>query len=105
METLLTESMISDFSSSLLQGSSSGSVLLKLRGNFRQNGTQLELIEYHAPTDGSLFRSPRIDHWRRQIIEMCHVSRRQCGMASQDNTRNHGVAILAWTALHFSGSH
>jgi hypothetical protein len=48
METLLTESMISDFSSSLLQGSSSGSVLLKLRGNFRQNGTQLELIEYHA---------------------------------------------------------
>jgi hypothetical protein len=49
METLLTESMISNFSSSgLLLGTSSGSVLLKLRGNFRQNGTQLELIEYHG---------------------------------------------------------
>src|ERR1700730_18102019 len=54
METLLTESMICSFSSSgLLQGSSlrelsSGSFSMKLRGNFRQNGTQLELTEYHA---------------------------------------------------------
>src|SRR5580700_7990409 len=49
METLLTESMISSFSSSgLLLGTSSGSVLLKLRGNFRQNGTQLTSLEYHA---------------------------------------------------------
>jgi hypothetical protein len=48
METLLTESMISN---SLLQGfyreACSGNFFLKLRGNFRQNGTQLELIEYH----------------------------------------------------------
>jgi hypothetical protein len=49
METLLTESMISGFSSSALRlGSASGSVHLKLRGNFRQNGTQLVEIEYHA---------------------------------------------------------
>jgi hypothetical protein len=49
METLLTESMISSFSSSgLLQESLFRKLSLELRGNFRQNGTQLELIEYHA---------------------------------------------------------
>jgi hypothetical protein len=54
METLLTDSMISVFSSSgLLLEASSGSLLreafsLKTAGNFRQNGTQLELIEYHV---------------------------------------------------------
>jgi hypothetical protein len=50
MDTLLTESMISGFSYSalLLREAASGSVVLKLRGNFRQNSTQLVLIEYHA---------------------------------------------------------
>src|SRR5271154_5654539 len=59
METLLTESMICCFSSSvLLQGSlfrklslleaSSGTA-----GNFRQNGTQLELLGYHAARSDS----------------------------------------------------
>src|ERR1017187_1035068 len=48
METLLTESMISSFSSSgLLPGSFTGPA-----GNFRHNGTQLVLIEYHAPRCG-----------------------------------------------------
>lgn len=36
METLLTESMISC------------ATLFRTAGNFRQDGTQLELIEYHA---------------------------------------------------------
>jgi hypothetical protein len=35
----------------LLQGSFFGSFLLELRGNFRQNGTQLALLEYHARLD------------------------------------------------------
>jgi hypothetical protein len=53
METLLTESMVSGFSSSaLLQGSSfrklSSGSFSETAGNFRQNGTQLELLEYHA---------------------------------------------------------
>jgi hypothetical protein len=53
MDTLVTESMISCFSSSGFYGeASSGSFLLEafleLRGNFRQNGTQLVLLEYHA---------------------------------------------------------
>jgi hypothetical protein len=55
METLLTESMIFDSSSGLLQGSFSGSFLLAssgTAGEFRQNGTQLESIEYHARGDG-----------------------------------------------------
>jgi hypothetical protein len=50
MDTLLTESMISGFSSfGFFREASSGSFLLELRGNFRQNGTQLVILEYHAP--------------------------------------------------------
>jgi hypothetical protein len=47
--------MIFDSSSGLLQGSFSGSFLLAssgTAGEFRQNGTQLESIEYHARGDG-----------------------------------------------------
>jgi hypothetical protein len=56
MDTLLTESMISGFSSSgFYREASSGSFLLELfpgtAGNFRQNGTQLVLLEYHARRD------------------------------------------------------
>src|ERR1017187_2570588 len=49
METLLTESMISSFSSSgLLLGSFFRKRSSETAGNFSQNRTQLELIEYHA---------------------------------------------------------
>jgi hypothetical protein len=54
METLLTESMILYFLffwaafRKLPEGAFFWKLFLKLRGNFRQNGTQLELIEYHA---------------------------------------------------------
>jgi hypothetical protein len=52
METLLTESMISNFSSSgLLLGSFLRKRSSETAGDFRQNGTQLELIEYHAEAD------------------------------------------------------
>src|ERR1700693_4213126 len=48
METLLTESMISGCSSSGLQlGNFFRKRFSETAGNFRQNGTQLELIEYH----------------------------------------------------------
>jgi hypothetical protein len=57
METSLTESMIGCFSSSgllfsgLLQGSFFRKSFSETAGNFRQNGTQLELIEYHGVVD------------------------------------------------------
>jgi hypothetical protein len=44
METLLTESMICGFSSLGFFGEASS----RPAGNFRQNGTQLEFIEYHG---------------------------------------------------------
>jgi hypothetical protein len=39
------------FSSGFYREASSGSLLLELRGNFRQNGTKLVLLEYHASLD------------------------------------------------------
>jgi hypothetical protein len=56
MDTLLTESMISGSlllasTGKLLQEAFFWNFFLELRGNFRQNGTQLVLLEYHACLD------------------------------------------------------
>jgi hypothetical protein len=54
METLLTESMISSFSiflastGKLLQEALFWKLFSETAGEFPPNGTQLELIEYHA---------------------------------------------------------
>src|SRR6266478_5812607 len=96
METLLTESMICF------------ATLLRTAGNFRQDGTQLELIEYHAGVFVPLSSdacSPRIDQGRRDIVEMRNVTRSQCGMAGEDNSSNHRVPQFARTTLKFSRGH
>lgn len=84
MDTLLTESMISGFSSSgfydfwLLQGSSGPA------GNFRQNGTQLVLLEYHA-------RPPEADGTLCPFALELEVSRRSARTA---------VSARGWEQTH-----
>jgi len=79
MDTLLTESMISGFSSLGLlrsgfyrEASSEAffwKLLLELRGNFRQNGTQLVLLEYHAALPVLLFCQTRVGHGYGGVTE------------------------------------
>src|SRR5580658_9299045 len=73
METLLTESMIGC------------AILLRTAGNFRQNGTQLELIEYHARC-----RS----HGHQALV--AHGSTRVADTSSKCETLR--VARVAWRA-------
>src|SRR5271156_1422782 len=108
METLLTESMGSGFSSSaLLLGSFFRKRSSETAGNFRQNGTQLVVnrISRWSFMVRSGARSPRINQGRRDIIEVRDIAGRQCGMAGEKDSSDHRVAQFAGTALNFSRRH
>jgi hypothetical protein len=98
MDTLLTESMISSFSSSGLRflgfyrEASSGSFLLETAGNFRQNGTQLELIEYHAG---------RVRRGDQELAVQGSMS----GAEMSSKSRMLRVASVAWRDENDSGDH
>src|SRR5258706_2021481 len=104
METLLTESMSSDFSISAL-----------LQGSFFRNCGEFPPKRYAAGTNrisrwSSIARSsgacgPRIDEGRRDIVKVPDISRSQGRTARENNSSDHRVAHLARTALYFSGGH
>src|SRR5271165_3617251 len=110
METLLTESMVSSFSSSvLLQGSSlrklsSGSVS-GTAGEFppKRYAAGVNRIS-RAPLIVRL-SSPWIDYRRREVVKVRQVSSRQGRVARKNDPCDHRVAQLARAALDFPRSH
>src|ERR1022692_1747266 len=92
METLLTESMICY------------ATLLRTAGNFRQDGTQLELIEYHAGRYGAVRRSLSTDQpgsrGHHRSAEYCaspawHGGRERCRRSSCRAVREDGPEFFA----------